>query len=97
MAIRCEVAEERFDLRCPHVARMAFSVEDDEPSNPLAVRLLGFEAIMKQLQSAADLVHEFRSHARYPTNFLRRVSNETSMFIKNLRPCQLDIVRFSCN
>lgn len=51
-----EMRKEFADLFLAHVARMAFAMKENVPSNPLRVRLLGADRIMLHLQMPADAV-----------------------------------------
>jgi hypothetical protein len=55
-----EMREELSDLICAHLARVAFTVEEDEAFDPVGVSALGTEAQMAQSRDGVNEVEEFR-------------------------------------
>ena len=61
VALAGEVTEEGGELLPTHVARMALAVKEDEPADPLDIRLLGTNAVVANAYELADLIQEPRS------------------------------------
>jgi hypothetical protein len=56
--LRCQMGQKRFDLWRGHGLRVAFSVESDEPLDPLDVDLLGSQAVGLPTDSIPSLIKE---------------------------------------
>ena len=57
--LRSEWAKVRFDFRCAYVARMPLAIKQDEPPNPINVRLLGPIGVMFGKEGCSDLIEQF--------------------------------------
>ncbi len=68
LALRCgrdltsvrQVSQECGNFRSPHIARMAFLVEQDEPANPVDISFLGPIAVVPQANCGPDRVQQAR-------------------------------------
>ncbi len=53
-----QVSEERLELGCPHLLRMAFPMEEDEAPDPLDLGVFGPDAVVQDADPLAHAVEE---------------------------------------
>ena len=58
LALHGQMGQKRLHLGRPHLRRMPLPVEQDEPSDPIDVGLLGADAVVQPPDDAADLIEQ---------------------------------------
>ena len=60
LAVDRQIAEKSFHFKGPHLARVPFAMEKDEPLNPVPVGRLSSNRVMLKTHYLADLVEELQ-------------------------------------